>query len=148
MKLINFYYAAHWCYKKHIPIMPKTLELFIFIFFKAVIPYKTSIGKNCKLAHGGNGIVIHPDVQIGDNVIICHQVTIGGRGRWPNVPKIGNDVYIAPGAKILGPIKIGDNSVIGANSVVCTSVPARCVVAGIPGRILRRNVDSHDVEVW
>jgi serine O-acetyltransferase len=148
MKPIKLYYAAHWCYKRHIPILPKALQLILFMVFEAVIPYKVRIGENCTLAHGGNGIVIHPDVQIGNNVIICHQVTIGGRGRWSNVPKIGNDVYIAPGAKILGPIRIGNNCIIGANAVVCTSFPAKCVVAGIPARILRRNVDSHDVEVW
>ena len=123
-------------------------QALLFLTFKAVVPYKAEIGKRCLLSHGGNGVVIHPEVVIGNNVMISHRITIGGRGRWPNVPKMGNDVYIAPGAKILGHIKIGDNSVIGANSVVCTSVPARCVVAGIPARILRINVDSHNVEVW
>jgi len=93
-------------------------------------------------------VVIHPAVRIGSRVLICHQVTIGGTGNSHSVPVIGNDVYIGAGAKILGPITIGDNCVIGANAVVVKSVPQRCVAAGVPARILRENVDAHSVEQW
>jgi serine O-acetyltransferase len=112
------------------------------------VPYKTKIGKNCRLAHGGNGVVIHQDVKIGDNVLICHQVTIGGRGYLARLPIIGSDVYIGPGAKILGPVTIGDNCVIGANAVVSRNIPSNCVASGFPAQILKRHIDAHKIENW
>lgn len=148
MNPLQLYYCANWLYRHRIPILPSFFRISLFLFFKAVVPSRTAIGKNCRLAHGGSGVVIHQDVKIGNNVMICHQVTIGGRGFWPHVPIIGNDVYIGPGAKILGPIRIGDNCVIGANSVVTKNIPANCVASGFPAQILMRNIDAHKIENW
>ena len=124
MNPINLYYYANWFYRHKIPVLPSLCQLTLFFLFKSVVPYRAKIGTNCRLGHGGNGVVIHHDVEIGNNVLICHQVTIGGRGYFPKVPTIGNDVYIGPGAKILGPVHIGDNCVIGANSVVTRNIPS------------------------
>lgn len=142
------YYTANCFYRHHVPLIPKVFQLLIFLFFNAVIPYKTSIGKNCIIAHGGSGVVIHEEAIIGNNVLICQQVTIGGTGIGQSLPVIGNDVYIGAGAKIIGPVIIGDNSVVGANAVVTKSIPSRCVAAGVPAKIIRENVTAHDVEVW
>ncbi len=122
-----------------------TADVFLFI---AVIPYRVHIGPDCLLAHGGSGVVLHPGVRIGYNVLICQQVTVGGAGKHKNVPVTGNDVYIGAGAKIIGPIVIDGNYIIGANAVVVKSVPSGCVVAGVPARILRHGVNAHDVEEW
>ena len=84
------------------------------------------------------GIVIHPDTKIGPNCMIFQNVTLGSN-RKPGVPSIGGHVDIGPGAKILGPIKIGDHAVIGANAVVLSDVPAGAVVGGIPARILKES---------
>jgi serine O-acetyltransferase len=72
---------------------------------------------------------------------LSHDVTIGigGKGEKSGVPKIGNRVFIGPGAKIFGPIKIGDDVEIGANSVVTKDVPDRAVVIGIPAQIVNFN---------
>ncbi len=145
---IKMYYIANWLYRKHVPFIPRIIQLIIFLFFNAVIPYKTSIGKNCIIAHGGSGVVINEKATIGDNVLICQQVTIGGTGIGQSLPLIENDVYLGAGAKIIGPVIIGNNSVIGANAVVTKSIPPRCVAAGVPARIIRENVSAHDVEVW
>jgi len=148
MQPLKLYYFAHFCYRKNIPILPKIIQRLIFLFYNAVIPYQTEIGPNCKLGHGGTGVVIHPDAVIGTNVLIGTCVTIGGRKSGESVPKIGNNVYIGTGAKILGSVMIGDNSVIGANAVVIKSLPAHCVAAGVPARIVRTNVDSFDITEW
>jgi serine O-acetyltransferase len=145
---IVFYYLANWFYCHHFPILPSLFQLLIFILFKAVIPYRVQIGTGCLLAHGGNGVVIHPDVRIGCNVLICHQVTIGGAKKNWIVPIIGNDVYIGAGAKIIGPVTIGDNCVIGVNAVVIRSVQSGCVVAGVPARVLHQGINAHDFEEW
>ena len=97
------------------------------------------------MGYGGLAIVIHGRSQIGDNVLISQCVTIGGRSKIKSVPVIGNNVLIGAGAKILGDVVIGDNCVIGANSVVIKDVPSNCVVAGVPGKIIKSqiNIDEY-----
>ena len=94
------------------------------------------------------GVVLHPHVVIGEKVLIQHQVTIGGSGYSDKVPCVGDDVYIGAGAKIIGPIEIGSHCVIVANAVVVKSVPSRCVVAGVPAKIIKENIDPHTIEHW
>jgi serine O-acetyltransferase len=76
------------------------------------------------------GIVIHSAAAIGDDVVIGHQVTIGGRDLTINPPKIENGVYIGAGAKILGGVHIGRGATVGANAVVTKDVPAGSIVVG------------------
>jgi len=71
-------------------------------------------------------------------------LTIGGRLKISGVPVIGNDVYIATGAKILGPITIGNNSVVGANAVVIHNVPENTVVAGLPAKVIESNINPKE----
>lgn len=76
--------------------------------------------------------------SIGDHCMVGQQVTIGTNFR-EGKPRIGNNVKIMPGAKVLGDINLGDNVVVGANAVVIRNVPANCVVGGVPARIIKRN---------
>lgn len=96
------------------------------------------IGGGLLLLHP-NGIVIHPDVQLGVNCILFQQVTLG-TGPRPGVPRLGHYVEIGPGAKVLGGVTVGDHAVIGANAVVIHDVPARTVVAGIPA-VVKHSLD-------
>lgn len=86
------------------------------------------------------GVVIGETTEVGDDVTIFHGVTLGGTGRdvGKRHPTIGDRVVIGAGAKVLGPIKIGDDSRIGANSVVIKEVPSSSVVVGVPGQIISR----------
>ena len=101
------------------------------------IPSQTKICKGFYIGHFSSIIVSMDDV-IGSNVNISQGVTIGASSRGKNMgaPKIGNNVYIGPGAKIFGNISIGDNVAIGANAVVNMSIPSNAVVGGIPAKIL------------
>ena len=137
---IYFYRVAHFLYKHHIPILPSFLKMLIYLLFSAYVPYEVKIGSGCKFGYGGLGIVLHPWVKIGNNVIIGQQVTIGGRSKIYGVPVIGNNVFIGTGAKILGNVVVGNNVVIGANAVVIDSVPDNCVVAGVPGKIIKKDI--------
>ncbi|WP_305848820.1 serine O-acetyltransferase [Microcystis aeruginosa] len=94
-----------------------------------------SIGKGLFIQHGFSTIVM---ADLGDNCWINQQVTIGYKDKSGR-PKIGNNVRITAGAKVLGNITIGDNVTVGANSVVVKDVPANCVVVGIPARIIKRD---------
>ena len=87
------------------------------------------------------GIVIGETAEIGDYCTIYHGVTLGGTGKdkGKRHPTVGNNVLISAGAKILGPMKIGDNAKIGANAVVLREVDADTTVVGVPGRAVKRS---------
>ena len=95
------------------------------------------MGKGIMLDHG-TGLVIGETAVVGDNVSMLQNVTLGGTGKsdQDRHPKIGNGVLIGAGAKVLGNIKIGDCSRIGAGSVVLKEVPPRVTVAGVPAKVI------------
>lgn len=107
------------------------------IRFGIDIPYNTEIGHGLYIGHHG-GIVVNHDARIGRNCNINHGVTIGTTygGKHPGTPVIGDNVYLGPGSKIIGGIKIGNNVAVGANAVVTTHVPDNAIVAGVPARII------------
>lgn len=103
----------------------------------ADIPLNSKIGGGLLIPHP-NGIVIHPDAEIGVNCLIHQQVTIGTK-RTGGYPKIQGHVDIGAGAKVLGDITIGKHALIGANAVVTKDVADGCTVAGIPARVINNN---------
>ena len=98
------------------------------------------IGQGFFIDHG-NGVIIGETTVIGDNVTLYQGVTLGGTGKEQGKrhPTIGNNVMISTGAKVLGSFKIGDNSKIGAGSVVLNEVPPNSTVVGVPGRVVKRH---------
>ena len=120
-------------YLHHIPVLPKLITLLIFLIYNSKIPYQAKIGRESTFGYGGMGVVIHSKSIIGENCTICQQVTIGGgNSRFPGVPVIGNNVYIAKGSIVMGGITIGNNVTIGANAVVTKPVPDNAIVAAYP----------------
>jgi serine O-acetyltransferase len=111
------------------------LQLFIEIATGISIPCNTRIGEKLHLIHSGN-IKVHSDVVIGDRVSLMHDVTLGSAMEREGVPVIGNDVFIGAGAKILGPVRIGDGALISANSLVVTDIPPGVTAIGVPARAL------------
>ncbi len=97
------------------------------------------IGRRFFIDHG-MGVVIGETTEIGDDVMVYHGVTLGGRSlqRGKRHPTIGNRVTVGAGAKVLGPLKIGDDSAIGANAVVTHDVPAESIATGIPALVRPR----------
>ncbi len=96
------------------------------------------IGKRLVIDHG-MGIVIGETAEIGDDCLIYHGVTLGGTGKdvGKRHPTIGNNVLIGTGAKVLGPLKIGDNSRVAANSVVLRDIPPDSTAVGVPAKVVR-----------
>ncbi|WP_229724517.1 serine O-acetyltransferase [Winogradskyella forsetii] len=113
------------------------MKLIIFLVYNSSVPYEANIGKGSHFAYGGIGVIIHKKAEIGKNCQIGSNVTIGGKSGHPQVPIIGDNVYLATGCKVLGPIRIGNNVTIGANAVVIKNVPDNAIVAGIPAKIIR-----------
>ncbi|WP_168123456.1 serine acetyltransferase [Paenibacillus sp. HB172176] len=111
------------------------------------IPYTTKIGYGLKINHFG-GIVVNSNSIIGNNVTICHGVTIGNNeiGHTLACPTIKDKVYVAPGAKIIGDITVNESVVIGVNSVVVKDISPRVIVGGIPAKVLREIVSGELVK--
>ncbi|HLE67974.1 MAG TPA: serine O-acetyltransferase [Burkholderiales bacterium] len=103
-----------------------------------------AIGKRLFIDHG-MGVVIGETAEIGDDVTMYHGVTLGGTSwdKGKRHPTLGNGVVIGAGAKILGPITVGDGAKIGSNAVVVKNVPAGATVVGVPGRIVEELVSPH-----
>jgi len=129
-----------------LPIVPKALQALTFVLFKAVVPVEAEIGAGTVLAHGGVGVVIHPDAIIGSNVLINSGVVIGGRSR-KGVPTIGDNVYLGAGCKVLGDVRVGAGAIVGANAVVTHDIPERSIAVGVPARVTKRDIAVDDYEV-
>ena len=104
-----------------------------------------TIGKYFFIDHG-TGIVIGATAEVGDDCLIYQGVTLGGTGisTGKRHPTLGNNVMVGCGAKILGPIKIGDNARVAANAVVLREVPPNSTVVGVPGHVVRVNGEKLD----
>ncbi|HTF99004.1 MAG TPA: serine O-acetyltransferase EpsC [Nitrospirota bacterium] len=133
-----FYRVAHWLWKIRLPFIPRATSQFARLLTGIEIHPGATIGSGLFIDHG-MGVVIGETTEIGDNVTLFQGVTLGGTGkqRGKRHPTLGNHVVVGTGAKVLGPINIGDYVKIGANSVVLQDVPDHSTVVGIPGRIVR-----------
>ena len=135
-KAIFFHRIAHFFYKCGLYFIARVIsEHARWVTLIEIHPGAT-IGKNFFIDHG-SGVVIGESAVVGDNCMVYHGVTLGGVSlkEFKRHPTLGNGVLVGAGAKILGPILIGDGAKVGANSVVVKPVPAGATVVGIPAKI-------------
>ena len=131
---------SHILYKKKIIFLARLISQISRFFTGIEIHPGAQIEKHLFMDHG-MGIVIGETSIIGENVTIYHGVTLGGVSldKGKRHPTIGNNVIIGAGAKVLGNITIGDNSKIGANSVILKDIPKDSVAVGVPGKIITKS---------
>jgi serine O-acetyltransferase len=140
---ITFHRFIHFLWNLRIPFIPRLLSQISRFLTGLEIHPGARIGKGYFCDHGA-GVVIGETTEIGKNCVMFHNVTLGGTGKHEGKrhPTIGNNVLIGTGAILLGPITVGDNVRIGANSfVVMKDIPSNVTVAGTPATITRRNGD-------
>lgn len=142
--LVVYRFGA-WRYR----IKPRLLRAPLYVVYKAAfvliqmlsgieLPCEVKLGRRFRIEHHSD-IIINGKAEFGDDVVVRNGVTVGVR--HTNVleaPVIGNRVDIGAGAKILGPIRIGDDVVVGANAVVITDVPSNSIAIGVPAQIRPR----------
>ncbi|MGG0186294.1 serine O-acetyltransferase [Bacillus sp. AFS018417] len=131
---------AHAFYKRKFFFFARVISQMSRFFTGIEIHPGATIGRKFFIDHG-MGVVIGETCEIGDNVTIYQGVTLGGTGKEKGKrhPTIKDNVLIATGAKVLGSITVGENSKVGAGSVVLKEVPAHSTVVGIPGRVVIQN---------
>jgi serine O-acetyltransferase len=138
--VLFFHRVAHWMWRHRMKLLARLVSQSGRFWTGIEIHPGATIGPGFFIDHG-MGVVIGETSEIGENVTLYHGVTLGGTSwrKEKRHPTIGNNVVIGAGAKVLGPFKVGDNSRIGAGSVVVHEVPPDSVVVGVPGRVTYRD---------
>lgn len=147
---INKYRRAHWLYDHGFKLLSRLYELRICQAHNSFIPASAQIGEGAVFGYKGIGVIVHKRAVIGKNCIIGTNVTIGGKSGHYLVPRIGDNVDISTGAKILGPITVGDGCVIGANAVVikdCLSIRFGQVCPRVASR-RQRSTRRRSASMW
>jgi serine O-acetyltransferase len=137
---------SHWLWNRNAHLAARVFGELTRILTGVEIHPGAVLGPGLFIDHA-TGVVIGETAEVGEDVTIFHGVTLGGTGRETGKrhPTVGDRVTIGAGAKVLGAIKVGDDSRIGANAVVVKEVPASSVVVGVPGQIVSRpNSASED----
>lgn len=152
---IWLYRISHYLFKRGWVLLPRMICYFNRLLTGVDVHPGATIGEGLFIDHA-TGVVIGETCIIGNNVTLYQGVTLGGTGKEKGKrhPTIGNNVVVASGAKVLGSFTVGDNSKIGAGSVVLRAVPPNSTVVGIPGKIVwhegvkvgRPELDSIDLE--
>jgi serine O-acetyltransferase len=138
---ITIHRFLHLLYRLHIPFLPRLLSQVNRFLTGLEIHPGATIGPGFFVDHG-MGVVIGETTEIGRNCVLFHNVTLGGTGKHQGKrhPTLGDNVFVGTGAILLGPINVGENVKIGANSfIVMHDVPANSTVAGVPAKIVKRD---------
>ncbi len=145
---IILYRIAHRLWRRDWRYLPRFLAYFARIWTSIDIHPGARIGRRFFIDHGA-GVVIGETAEIGNDVTLYHGVTLGGVSwnKGKRHPTLEDNVVVGAGAKVLGPITLGKNARVGANSVVISPVPEDKTVVGIPGKVVRsKHVDVDHVE--
>jgi serine O-acetyltransferase len=138
---ILIYRIAHQLHRWKIPLIPRMLSTLARVGTGVEIHPAAVIGEGFFIDHG-MGVVIGETAEVGKNCVMFHNVTLGGTGKHQGKrhPTVGDGVYIGTNSVLLGPITVGSNARIGANSfVIMHDVPPDCTVVGTPARIVKQN---------
>lgn len=136
---VFWYRVSHWLWSKNAKLLARWLSTFSRWITGVEIHPAARIGRRFFIDHG-MGVVIGETAEIGDDVTLYHGVTLGGTCWKPGKrhPTLGNGVIVGAGAKVLGPIEVGEQARVGSNAVVVKPVPAGATVVGIPGHVVQR----------
>ena len=147
MNAIKLYRLMRFIYTKHIPLIPKCIQLLIFLIYNSKITPDSDIGKGTYFVCSGISTVLIPGTKIGNNCVLGLRFSTVRKFPYKEVPKLGNNVWCGPNVVIAGPVIIEDNVIIAANSFVDKSVPSGAIVAGCPARIIGwRNELDYKIE--
>jgi len=140
--VVVIYLLAYKLDQLRIPVIPEVINrVFVRLLFGCYVGLGARLGTNVRLGYGGLGVVIHKEAIIGNNVVIGAGVTLGGSPRKIGVPVIGDNCTIYNGTQIVGPVTIGNNCIVGAGSVVLEDIPEKCIVAGVPAKVIKSEID-------
>ena len=143
MNMVRLYRIMRWLYLQKVPILPKFIQLLIFLLYNSKVTGDSVIGKGTYFVCNGIATVLIPGTEIGDNCVLGLRFSTVRKFPYKSVPKLGNNVWCGPNVVIAGPVVIEDDVIIAGNSFVDKSIPQGAIVAGCPARIVgwRKNLD-------
>jgi serine O-acetyltransferase len=145
--LVHVHKISRWFLVRRLKIPSRIIDGLIRLAFAARIPAEARIDPTVKFSHNGLAVVITKEAEIGPRCMIGMHVVLGSR--WPirGAPIIEEDVMIHAGAKVIGPIRIGRGSVIGANAVVLNDIPPLSLAVGVPAVIKKSGIAIDDYKI-
>lgn len=148
MNAIRLYRIMRSLYMHKVPLLPKFIQLLIFLIYNSKVTGDTEIGKGSYFVCNGIATVLIPGTVIGENCVLGLRFSTVRKFPYKEVPKLGNNVWCGPNVVIAGPVIIEDDVIIAANSFVDKSVPSGAIVAGCPAKIIgwRKNLD-YEIEI-
>ena len=134
---ILFYRASHWLWRRDVKLLGRFISHIGRFLTGIEIHPGATIGRRFFIDHG-MGVVVGETAEIGDDVTLYHGVTLGGTtwSKGKRHPTLGDNVVVGAGAKILGPVTVGEGAAVGSNAVVVKDVPPGTTVVGIPARVV------------
>lgn len=147
---VLYHRVAHWLYRHHRFFLARCVSQWSRFWTGIEIHPGATIGHRLVIDHG-MGIVIGETAEVGDDCLLYQGVTLGGTGKdkGKRHPTLGDNVMVGAGAKVLGPINIGNNVKVAANAVVLKDIPDNCTAVGVPARIARmagQKVQQQDLD--
>lgn len=142
---LQFHHLSHWLWQRRLLWLARFLSAISRWFTGIEIHPGAKIGRRFFIDHG-MGVVIGETAEIGDDCTLYHGVTLGGTSweKGKRHPTLGNDVVIGAGAKVLGPITLGNGARVGSNAVVVKDVPDGATAVGVPGRVVVKHAEPDD----
>ncbi|MGF1621360.1 MAG: serine O-acetyltransferase [Rhodomicrobiaceae bacterium] len=142
--LIRIHKVSRWFHQKRFGTVSRIIDGIIRVLYAARIPASAKIDPTAHFSHNGLTVVITKEAEIGPGCMIGIQVLLGSR--WPEKggPILERNVLVHSGAKIIGPVRIGEGSVIGANAVVLNDIAANSLAVGVPARIKKNGIDVQE----
>lgn len=145
-----FYRITHFLWRCHLKFIARFISQFVRFLTGIEIHPGATIGRRLFIDHG-MGVVIGETTIIGDDCVLYQGVTLGGVGtgehKCKRHPTLLNNVMISAGAKVIGDITIGNNSIVGAQTVVLKDVPDNCTVVGVPGAIVKQDGKKVNIQL-
>lgn len=135
------YKLSNYFYRKKLYKFSRLTDKFNFLIHKSIVYGSTKIGEGTTFAYGGLGLVIIKSAIIGKNCTIGQGVTIGstyGENKIKKIPVLEDNIYLGPGSKVIGGVKVSHDCIIAPNCVVTKDIPPYSIVAGIPGKVIKR----------
>ncbi len=135
---IRLYRIGRYFYLRKLRLLARPFELLNKLLHNSHVPSSCEIGEDSQFGYGGISLVIHSKARVGRHCSLGSCVTIGGNMGAGAPPVIEDNVYIATGAKVLGNVTVGHDSIVGANAVVIRDVEPYSVVGGVPAKLICR----------
>jgi serine O-acetyltransferase len=140
--IVRLQHLSSLCEAHGLGVLARWLDGLSRILFSASVPGMAKVGRNVFFHHSGLGVVINRACVIEDSCEIGVHVVLGGRAPVSGAPHLERNVIVHAGAKIIGPVRVGEGSVVAANAVVLADVAPRSLVAGVPAITKRSGIDN------